>query len=167
MALATILVVCQFCVTKITVSWGSKLRPWYDWIVCHKYRILLYEIECFINVSAINKIDNLTCVIPDNLTCVDYHETRIRVYCSIFGGGGAIRLIFIRKTEQHMDPWKYEIYFVCWTACSHSFALLTCENGLFCQNVIFYFFKNKEKIKSIYGIALYNYCSCQVCLNFS
>ena len=37
---------------------------------------LLYKIECFIDVSSTNKIDNLTCVIiHDNLTCVDYHET--------------------------------------------------------------------------------------------
>ena len=37
---------------------------------------LLYKIECFIDVSATNKIDNLTCVIiHDNLRCVDYHET--------------------------------------------------------------------------------------------
>ena len=32
--------------------------------------------EWFIDFSATNKIDNLTCVIiHDNLTCVDYHET--------------------------------------------------------------------------------------------
>ena len=37
---------------------------------------LLYKIEWFIDFSATNKIDNLTCVIIyDNLTCVDYHET--------------------------------------------------------------------------------------------
>ena len=32
--------------------------------------------ECFIDVSATNKIDNLTFVIiHNNLTCDDYHET--------------------------------------------------------------------------------------------
>ena len=32
--------------------------------------------DWFIDFSAINKIDNLICVIiHDNLTCVDYHET--------------------------------------------------------------------------------------------
>ena len=40
-----------------------------------KYLSLLYKIEWFIDFSAINKIDNLTCVIiRDNLTCVDYRE---------------------------------------------------------------------------------------------
>ena len=38
--------------------------------------ILLYKIEWFIDFSATNNIDNLTCVIiHDNLTCVDHHET--------------------------------------------------------------------------------------------
>ena len=40
------------------------------------YYFLLYKIECFIDFSATNKINNLTCVIiHDNLTCVNYHET--------------------------------------------------------------------------------------------
>ena len=35
--------------------------------------LLLYKIECFIDVSAANRIDKLACaIIHDNLTCFDY-----------------------------------------------------------------------------------------------
>ena len=54
--------------------------------------LLLYKIDCFINVSATNKIDNLTCVIihdnltreiiHDNLTCVIIMKHIM--YCSLF-----------------------------------------------------------------------------------
>ena len=40
---------------------------------------LLYKVECFIGVSATNKIDNLTFVIiHDNLTCIDYYVMHYR-----------------------------------------------------------------------------------------
>ena len=45
-------------------------------IQSYNYIFLLYKLEWFIDFSATNKIDNLTCVIiHDNLTCVDDHET--------------------------------------------------------------------------------------------
>ena len=44
------------------------------------------EVDCFIDVSAINKIDYLTCVIFMKISHVSIIMKRIRVYCSIFVG---------------------------------------------------------------------------------
>ena len=47
--------------------------------------LLLYKRGCFIDFSATNKIDNLTCVFMI-ISHVSIIMKRIRVYCSIFEG---------------------------------------------------------------------------------
>ena len=48
--------------------------------------LLLYKIEWFIDFSATNKIDNLTCMIIHDNSHVSIIMKCIRVYCSIFVG---------------------------------------------------------------------------------
>ena len=60
--------------------------------------------QCFINISATIKIDNLTCVIiHDNLTCVDYHKMHwslLLYFC------GAIGLLFLYNKQN--NTWMLE-----------------------------------------------------------
>ena len=51
--------------------------------------LLLYKRVRFINFSATNKIDNLTCVIIHEISHVSIIVKRIKVYCSILWGNSA------------------------------------------------------------------------------
>ena len=72
--------------------------------------------ECFVDVSAINKIDNLTCTII---------MKRIRVYCSDFCG--AIGLFFLYNKQNNTWMFGNMKLFLVLNRISHSFALFTRE----------------------------------------
>ena len=58
--------------------------------------LLLYKRVRFINFSATNKIDNLTCVIIHEISHVSIIVKRIKVYCSILWGNSAYFYIINR-----------------------------------------------------------------------
>ena len=58
-------------------------------------------VSVLISFPPLTRIHNLTSVIVhDKLTCVDYHETHYRVYCSILGAIGLLFLYLVNETQQ-------------------------------------------------------------------
>ena len=79
----------------------------------------------FIDFSATNKIDNLTCVIiHDNLTCVDYPETHYSILLYFCGAIGLLFYIINRTIHGVFGNMKLLLVL---NRISHSFALLTLE----------------------------------------
>ena len=92
----------------------------------HNCSKLLYKMECFVDVSAINKIDNLTCmIIHDNLTCTIIMK-RIRVLILLWFLWDN-RAIFLYNKQNNTWMFGNMKLFLVLNRISHSFALFTRE----------------------------------------